>query len=98
MKEKIIELIANKEFVQLKHLLARCNSADVSEIIDELPIEDGALVLRLLDKDESAEVFSRMEADTQESIINVLKDGELKRLMDNPVSYTHLTLPTILRV
>lgn len=83
MKEKIIELIANKEFVQLKHLLARCNSADVSEIIDELPIEDGALVLRLLDKDESAEVFSRMEADTQESIINVLKDGELKRLMDN---------------
>lgn len=83
MKEKIIELVANKEFVQLKQLLAECNSADVSEVIDELPIEDGALVLRLLDKDEAAEVFSRMEADTQESIINVLKDGELKQLMDN---------------
>ena len=83
MKEKILELIANNQFQELKGYIDKLNSADVSEIIDECPIEDGALILRLLEKDEAAEVFSRMESDTQEKIINVLKDGELKDLMSN---------------
>lgn len=83
MKDRVLELISNNQFQELKAYLDTLNSADVSEIIDECSIEDGALILRLLEKDEAAEVFSRMESDTQEKIINILKDGELKDLMSN---------------
>ena len=83
MKEKIIAFIANKQFAQLKGYLQALNQADLSEIIDELPPEDGALVFRLLDKDEAADVFSRMESETQEKLINILKDNELKDIINN---------------
>lgn len=83
MKEKILEFIEKKQFAQLKGYLQALNEADISDIIDELPGEDGALVYRLLDKDVAADVFSRMENETQERLIKLLKEKEVTEIINN---------------
>ncbi len=76
--EKIIELLRQNNFSELKLLLADMNQADISEIIDELDKEDAAIVFRLLNKDEAADVFSRMESDTRERLVEAMTDDEVK--------------------
>ncbi len=76
--EKIIELLRQNNFSELKLLLADMNQADISEIIDELDKEDAVIVFRLLNKDEAADVFSRMESDTRERLVEAMTDDEVK--------------------
>ncbi|MGN1054303.1 MAG: magnesium transporter [Erysipelotrichaceae bacterium] len=80
MKERIIELISNKEYKELKKLLNEMNESDISEILDEMSDEDAAFIFRLLEKDVSADVFSRMETSTQEKLIENLRDNEIKEV------------------
>ena len=78
MINKILELINNNEYKELKLLLNDINESDLSEIFDELDNIDTAVIFRLLDKDIAADVFSRMESSTQEKLIDSLKDNEIK--------------------
>lgn len=83
MKERIIELLSEKKYHKLKNLLAELNEADISEVLDEVPAEDEAILFRLLPKDMAADVFSRMESETQESLINKLTDNEIKNIISD---------------
>ena len=77
MLEKIIDFIASNNLVGLKKYLEELNEADISECLDELSKEDVAVVFRLLNKVQAADVFSRMEADTQEKLVEILTDQEI---------------------
>ena len=77
MLEKVFELIANKNFKELKALLNDSNESDVAECLDELSKEDLAIVFRLLKKDEAVDIFSYMSPDTQEKLIETLSDEEV---------------------
>ena len=80
MLDKIVELINNKQYHQLKLVVNDLNEADISEILDELSKEDVAIIFRLLDKDIAADVFSRMENDTQERLIDALTNEEIQEI------------------
>ena len=82
MNEKILELIKSGDFVALKKLLTDVNLADISEIIDELEGEDAVIVFRLLNKDEAADAFSRMEVATQSKLIEAMTDDEIKDVVN----------------
>jgi len=82
MKEKIIELIRNKDFASLKALLCDANEADISECFDEMNEEDVAIVFKLLPKDNAADIFSYLEPDIQELIIKSLSDKEIADIVD----------------
>lgn len=77
MLEKIIDFIVSNNLVGLKKYLEELNEADISECLDELSKEDVAVVFRLLNKVQAADVFSRMEADTQEKLVEILTDQEI---------------------
>lgn len=77
MLEKVFDLIAAKNFKELKELLSEANESDVAECLDELSKEDLAIVFRLLKKDEAADIFSYMDPDTQEKLIETLSDNEV---------------------
>lgn len=77
MKEKIIELLQEENFKELKDFLSEANEADIAECLDELDKNDQAVVFRLLKKDEAADIFARMEPDTQENLIETLSDKEI---------------------
>ena len=81
--EEIRELVENKKFTALKSKLAEMNSADISEILDELEDKESVIIVfRLLTKEKAGETFSHMESDMREKLINDLTDKELKNVLD----------------
>lgn len=82
MYEKIIEYIANNDLQGLKKYINDLNASDISECLDELSKEDVLVVFRLLNKDQAANVFSRMESATQEKLVEILSDQELETIVN----------------
>ena len=81
--EEIRELVENRKFNELKSKLAEMNSADISEILDELEDKESVIIVfRLLAKEKAGETFSHIESDMREKLINDLTDKELKNVLD----------------
>ena len=81
--EEIKELVENKRFTELKSKLAEMNSADISEILDELEDKESVIIVfRLLTKEKAGITFSHMESDMREKLISDLTDKELKNVLD----------------
>ena len=81
MIEKIIELLSQNNYKELKALLRESNEADVAECLNELEKEDLAIVFRLLNKDEAADIFARMDDDSQEMLVELMSDSELASII-----------------
>ena len=81
--EEIKYLVEDKRFTELKNKLKDMNSADISEILDELDdVESVIIVFRLLDKEKAGITFSHMESDMREKLIHAFTDRELKNVLD----------------
>jgi len=81
MIEKIIELIEQKNFKELKALLKDANESDIAEVLNDLDPEDTEVVFRLLGKEEAVDIFARMDSDQQEHLIEILSDKELSAMV-----------------
>ena len=81
MVEKIIELLSQNNYKELKALLRESNEADVAECLNELEKEDLAIVFRLLNKDEAADIFARMDDGSQEMLVELMSDSELASIL-----------------
>ena len=81
MIEKIIELLSQNNYKELKALLRESNEADVAECLNELEKEDLAIVFRLLNKDEAADIFARMVDGSQEMLVELMSDSELASII-----------------
>lgn len=82
VQEKIVELIENRKFSDLRKLLEDINSTDLSLLLNEFSVENMILTFRLLSKDQAAETFSYMDSELQEKLILSLTDKELKEVID----------------
>ena len=82
MYEKVIELLEQKKYHELKSMLADMNEADIASVLMELPQETLPLVYRILPKELAAEVFVNMESDAQEFLIKAFSDSELREVLD----------------
>ena len=83
MTQEIATLIENKDFKGLKNILQEMLIPDIADTLDN--IEDPAttiLVYRLLPKALSAEVFSYISPDAQETIIGYLNNNELSFIIE----------------
>lgn len=82
IKEEVIELLKNKRYTNLNQYMDQINNQDIPALFEELSSEDMLRLFRVLPKDEAADVFSYMEPDLQEKLINCLTDKELKLVID----------------
>ena len=82
IKEEVIELLKNKRYSNLNKYLEQINNQDIPALFEDLSQEDMVRLFRVLPKDEAADVFSYMEPDLQEKLINSLTDKELKNVLD----------------
>ena len=81
--EQLLELVAHKQFRQLREQLDQMNVVDIAEFLDELGPEETILVFRLLPKETAAEVFTYLEdSEDQEKLIGALSDRELREVLD----------------
>ncbi|MBP7279673.1 MAG: magnesium transporter [Sedimentibacter sp.] len=80
--ERVLELIEQKNYIELKKELSDMNEVDISEIFEELEQHTSLLVFRILPKDIAVEVFAHFSAEKQAEIINAVSDKELKFILN----------------
>lgn len=74
--------LENKNFQEIKEQLKNLNIADIATLFESLEEPQQIIILfKLLSKDVAADVFSFLNSDMQETIINALKDKEIEHIM-----------------
>lgn len=81
-KQNILQLIEQKQYVQLKKILSEKNEVDIADIFDSIDPNTTLLLFRMLPKDLAVEVFAHFSKDKQREIINSITDSELKYILD----------------
>ncbi|MFA6770163.1 MAG: magnesium transporter [Bacteroidales bacterium] len=75
---KFQELINNKEWKSLKHLLHEYDPIQISELIEETSDKDKIILFRLLSRSQAKEVFQLLSHSEQEQIIEGLAQSTTK--------------------
>lgn len=80
--DQIIKFLEERNFKELKEELENLHPVDLVDAMEELDKKQRMLVFRLLSKEEAAEVFTDMNSDMREALLEALTDSELKEIMD----------------
>ena len=81
-RKKIIKLLEEKKFSELKNKINEVKCADIAEILKKLEDKQAFTVFRLLNKRKAGIAFSFMDSEMQEKMIKEFSDGELKDVLD----------------
>ena len=82
-REELNEFLEGRQFRKLRETMSEMNEVDIAEFIEELEPEKKVLVYRMLPKELAADVFSFLEVDDQEHIINSITDYELGKIVED---------------
>lgn len=78
------EMLNERRYRELRDAMVEMNEVDIAQFIIDLKPEEYAIIaFRALPKELAADVFSNLEADIQEAIINAITDKELAEIMDD---------------
>lgn len=81
--KELRELLNTKQYTKLRQFLSEQNNADIAALMEELLEEEILKVYRILPKDLAADVFSYLDVEYQQSIINSLSEREAANVIDN---------------
>ncbi len=82
MVQIVSSLIEERKILELSEYFASLNPVDIAKDMVDLRNEGIVLAFRILPKDIAAEVFSYLELDMQQYIIQSITDSELKDIVD----------------
>ena len=82
LDEKILELLEEKRYPDIKSILCKMNSADIAALFEDLNMVKIPILFRLLPKVLAAETFVEMEPNAQAMLIHGFSDNELKEVLD----------------
>jgi len=82
MKTEIIGLLQESNRAALRQMLEGMNAVDIAEEFEDPDERDAVRVFRLLPKAKAAEVFSYLDPDVQQSIIEAITDREISGIID----------------
>lgn len=80
---KIIDNIEEKNFFNLKSLLAEMAPVDIANLLDDADKEKALIIFRLLPKDLASEVFIEMDSQNQQILIKSFTDRELSLIIND---------------
>ena len=75
-------LINEKKYFEIRKYLNELNTVEVSELLNQFESSELIMIFRLLSKNRAADVFSYLDTDHQEMIINTMTDVETKNIFD----------------
>lgn len=81
-QEQISELLEAKDFRAIKTLFKAFETADVGDAINDVPISDAPLLFRLIPRARRARVFSYLNLDVQELMLEELPEGVVTPLVN----------------
>ena len=80
--QALLELLEPRDLHALRAALLEENEVDIAEFLEELPQDKIVVVFRALPKEMAAEVFSNLEPDTQQVIIQSATDQEVSAIVE----------------
>ena len=83
LKEKILKLIEQRRFHEVRMTLGDLYEADIAQLLEELDSVPACQAFRLLPKDMAAEVFSYLQPESQQKLISLLSDAELEKILED---------------
>ena len=81
--EKLQNFYSLRKFADLRILLLDMEPADIASFLEELKENDRVLFFRLLPKQLASDVFVEISSDTQEDLIKIFSDKELKEIIND---------------
>ena len=82
MINELIEKIESKDYKSIHEILAKQYTVDLADLLDELDVKNLAIVFRMLEKEQAAEVFSYMDNDSRQRLLEILSSKELDVILD----------------
>jgi magnesium transporter len=79
----IIEPLRRRDFFALRTVLKELAPLEVADLIEELEVEEQAVVFRLLPRAEAAEVFENLPHDAQEQLLRALAQKQVAELLND---------------
>ncbi len=79
----ITNMLHENKFSTIKDILSEMNTVDIAQIISSADSENQVKIFRLLPKSSSADVFSYLDPDTQETVINSITNIEIHNLVED---------------
>ena len=83
LQPELVELIAKRDFAQLRAILCDFTPADIAEIFFDLKPDDEAVLLRILPNDLAAEVFEHLPVDDQEKMLHALGTEKVAQILND---------------
>ena len=83
VEKRLTSLLDNNRHGELRGALMMLNPVDIAQFMGELDKDKLLVVFRILPKDISADVFSYMDADQQQVLIESIGDNEIRSLIDD---------------
>lgn len=80
--QALLELLERRDLHALRAALLEENEVDIAEFLEQLPQDKIVVVFRALPKEMAAEVFSNLEPDTQQVIIQSATDQEVSAIVE----------------
>ena len=75
--EKIIDMLEQKKYLELKKKLSEVNPVDISEILEKLDPQRTLLLFRLLSKNDAVEVFANISNEKKLELTNSFTEKEI---------------------
>jgi magnesium transporter len=83
LRPELAELIAKRDFTQLRAILCDFPAADIAEIFTDLNPDDEAVLLRILPHEVAAEVFEYLSLEDQEHVLQALGGEQVAQILND---------------
>jgi magnesium transporter len=83
LENQLLEFLNQRNFAAVRKLLDDMNEVDIAELLEKLPAEKSIVAFRTLPKEVAAEVFSNLESDTQQYLVESITDQELHEILED---------------
>jgi magnesium transporter len=83
LQPELIELIRQRNFAQLREILAQFTAPDIAEIFTDLSPDDEAVLLRILPHDLAADVFEYLSVEDQEKMLHALGTEQVAQILND---------------
>ena len=82
-KDVFARLLNEKQYKAIKSILDEMNPVDIAVLLPEFEDKQVVLLFRLIPKENASMVFSYMEPEQQQVLVEAFTDSELKFIMDD---------------
>lgn len=81
--EMILDVLNKKDYKMLREYFEEYNIVDLAEIVNEIPVDSILVMMKVLKKKSSADLFTYLASDVQEELIKTLTSPQIRELLDN---------------